>query len=216
MVTGGSVPRPYDECVLVAVAAFTLAAMLIVLLPGPDTLVVVRGILRGRRRGALTAVGNLCGLTVWVAAAALGLAALLRASEVGYEVLRVVGATYLVWLGVRAWRTRGRLEQQEQGRGGVLGTGFLAGLLTNLLNPKVGVFFVTFLPGFVPKGDPVGWTTLLFGAIFVVLTALYWVVLLGLAGRVVAWMNAPRVRRRLDALTAAILVGFGIRLVTES
>lgn len=201
---------------LVALAAFTLAAVLIVLLPGPDTLVVVRGIMRGgRRQGLLTALGNLCGLAVWVAAAALGLAALLRASEVGYEVLRIVGAAYLVWLGVQAWRTRGRTEQ-AQGRGGVLGTGYLAGLLTNLLNPKVGVFFVTFLPGFVPHGYPVGATSLLFGAIFVVLTALYWVVLLGVAAKVTAWMSTPRVRRRLDALTAAILFGFGVRLVTES
>jgi threonine/homoserine/homoserine lactone efflux protein len=158
----------------------------------------------------------LCGLTIWVAAAALGLAALLRASEVGYEVLRIVGAAYLVWLGAQAWRNRGRVDDQPRGRGGVLGTGFFAGLLTNLLNPKVGVFFVTFLPGFVPHGHSVGLISLLFGAIFVVLTATYWVVLLGLAGTVTAWMSAPKVRRRLDTLTAAILVGFGARLVTES
>jgi threonine/homoserine/homoserine lactone efflux protein len=202
---------------LVALASFTVAAVLIVLLPGPDTLVVVRSIMRGgRRKGIATALGNLCGLTVWVCAAALGLAAVLRASEVGYDILRIVGATYLVWLGVQAWRNRGRIEEAPRGRGGVLGTGFFAGLLTNLLNPKVGVFFVTFLPGFVPRGDSVGLTSLLFGAIFVVLTAIYWVVLLGLAGTVTAWMSAPRIRRRLDALTAAILVGFGARLVTES
>jgi threonine/homoserine/homoserine lactone efflux protein len=203
--------------VLVAVASFSVAAALIVLLPGPDTLVVVRSIMRGgRRKGVVTAIGNLCGLTVWVAAAALGLAALLRASEVGYDVLRVVGAAYLVWLGVQAWRNRGRVDDQPRGRAGVLGTGFFAGLLTNLLNPKVGVFFVTFLPGFVPHGHSVGLTSLLFGAIFVVLTAIYWVVLLGLAGTVTAWMSAPKVRRRLDTLTAAILIGFGARLVTES
>lgn len=203
--------------VLIALAGFFVAAVLIVLLPGPDTLVVVRSIMRGgRRTGALTALGNLCGLTLWVGAAALGLAAVLRASEIGYDVLRVAGAVYLGWLGVQAWRNRGQIEQAPRGRGGVLGTGFFAGLLTNLLNPKVGVFFVTFLPGFVPHGDSVGLTSLLFGAIFVALTAIYWVVLLGLAGTVTAWMSAPRVRRRLDMLTAAILIGFGARLVTES
>jgi threonine/homoserine/homoserine lactone efflux protein len=202
---------------LVALASFTVAATLIVLLPGPDTLVVVRSIMRGgRRKGITTALGNLCGLTVWVCAAALGLAAVLRASEVGYDILRIVGATYLLWLGVQAWRNRGRIEDAPRGRGGVLGTGFFAGLLTNLLNPKVGVFFVTFLPGFVPRGDSVGLTSLLFGAIFVALTAIYWVVLLGLAGTVTAWMSAPRIRRRLDTITAAILVGFGAKLVTES
>ena len=203
---------------LVAVATFTLAAVLIVLLPGPDTLVVVRNIIRGgRRAGILTASGNLCGLAIWVSAAALGLSALLRASHVGYEVLRVVGAVYLVWLGVSAWRTRAAAQPAlVDRRTGVLGTGFLAGFCTNLLNPKVGVFFVTFLPGFVPHGDPVGPTTLLFGAIFVVLSALYWILLLGLAARVTEWMQTPRIRRRLDAITGSILIGFGIRLATES
>jgi threonine/homoserine/homoserine lactone efflux protein len=200
--------------VLVSLVAFTAAAAVIVLLPGPDTLVVVRSIVRGgRRSGILTALGNLCGLGIWVLAAALGLAAMLRASEIGYEVLRVVGACYLVWLGVQAWRSRGRVEPPS--RGGVLGTGFRAGILTNLLNPKVGVFFVAFLPGFVPKGDPVGPVSLLLGAIFVLLTALYWVALLGVAGRVSRWMGTPSVRRRIDAATALVFVGFGIRLATE-
>ena len=202
---------------LVAIAAFTAAAVLIVLLPGPDTLVVVRSLLRGgRRTGIAAAIGNLCGLIVWVGAAALGLAALLRASELGYTVLRIAGAGYLAYLGVQAWRSRGRVEQAGTGRAGLLGTGFRAGLLTNLLNPKVGVFFVTFLPGFVPHGAPVALTSLLFGGIFLGLTALYWVLLLGLATRVTRWLNAPRVRRRLDVLTAGILVAFGVRLATES
>jgi len=202
--------------VLLTVAAFVGAAILIVLLPGPDTLVVVRSILRGgRRTGVLTALGNLCGLSLWVAAAALGLAAMLEASEVGYAVLRIAGACYLVLLGVQAWRSRGRVDQPETGHSGVLGTGFRAGILTNLFNPKVGVFFVTFLPGFVPSGASVLWTTLLFGAIFIVLTALYWVLLLGLAGKVTAWMNSPTVRRRLDVVTASVLVAFGLRLASE-
>ena len=201
---------------LLTVLAFVGAATLIVLLPGPDTLVVVRSILRGgRRQGILTALGNLCGLSLWVAAAALGLAAMLEASEVGYAALRIAGACYLVFLGVQAWRSRGRVDQPVDGHAGVLGTGFRAGILTNLFNPKVGVFFVTFLPGFVPSGASVLWTTLLFGAIFIVLTALYWVLLLGLAGRVTAWMNTPTIRRRLDTATATVLVAFGLRLATE-
>lgn len=201
---------------LLAVLTFVGAATLIVLLPGPDTLVVVRSILRGgRRQGTLTALGNLCGLTLWVTAAAVGLAAMLEASEVGYAVLRIVGACYLVFLGVQAWRSRGRVDEPGEQRRGVLGTGFRAGVLTNLFNPKVGVFFVTFLPGFVPDGASVLGTTLLFGAIFIALTALYWVLLLGLAAKVTAWMNTPTIRRRLDAATATVLIGFGLRLATE-
>jgi threonine/homoserine/homoserine lactone efflux protein len=201
---------------LLTLLAFVGAAVLIVLLPGPDTLVVVRSIVRGgRRQGILTALGNLCGLTLWVTAAAVGLAAMLEASEVGYAVLRIVGACYLVFLGVQAWRSRGQVGVPEGSRRGVLGTGFRAGILTNLFNPKVGVFFVTFLPGFVPEDASVLWTTLLFGAILIVLTALYWVLLLGLAGQVTTWMNTPSVRRRLDAATAAVLIAFGVRLATE-
>jgi len=207
--------------VLLSLVAFVGAAVLIVLLPGPDTLVVVRSILRGgRRQGILTALGNLCGLTVWVVAAALGLAAMVEASEVGYTALRLVGACYLVMLGIQAWRSRGRVEQPAAPRRGVLrrgglGTGFRAGVLTNLLNPKVGVFFVTFLPGFVPEGASVLWTTVLYGAIFVGLTALYWLLLLGLAAKVTDWMSTPSIRRRLDTATAAVLVAFGLRLATE-
>ncbi len=201
---------------LVSFVAFIGAATLIVLLPGPDTLVVVRSILRGgRRQGILTALGNLTGLTLWVLAAVLGIAALLRASEVGFTVLRVVGACYLVFLGVQAWRTRGTVAPADGGAVSLRGTGFRAGLLTNLFNPKVGVFFITFLPGFVPAGAPVGWMTVAFGATFVLLTALYWVLLLVLAGRVTTWMNTPRIRRRLDVATAGVLVGFGVHLATE-
>jgi threonine/homoserine/homoserine lactone efflux protein len=79
----------------------------------------------------------------------------------------------------------------------------------------VCVFFVAFLPGFIPHGAPVGPTSLLLGAVFVALTALYWVVLLGLAGAVIRWMSTPAVRRRIDAATALVFVGFGIRLATE-
>jgi threonine/homoserine/homoserine lactone efflux protein len=210
---------------VVALATFSLAAVLIVLLPGPDTLVVVRNLSRGGvRRGLATVVGVNTGLVVWVAVAALGLAAVLRASHVAYDVLRVVGACYLVWLGVRSWRGRGSADafaDAESGSGplprrGLLGSGFGAGLATNLLNPKVGVFFVTFLPGFVPHGFPVAPTVVLFGAVFIVLNVAYFLVLLALAGRVTGWMRTPRVRRRFELVTGTVLIGFGIRLAIES
>jgi threonine/homoserine/homoserine lactone efflux protein len=201
-----------------AVLTFSLAAMLIVLLPGPDTLVVVRNLVRdGRQTAFLTVLGVLAGLTVWVAAASLGLSALLRASHDAYLGLRVAGAVYLVSLGVQSLRSRSVvLTDDAPIRRGLLGRGFGAGLATDLLNPKVGVFFVTFLPGFVPSGQPVGVTSLLFGGIFVVETACYFAVLLALAGRVTGWMNHPVVRRRLNRATGLVLIGFGARLATES
>jgi threonine/homoserine/homoserine lactone efflux protein len=214
----GAGTRAYDGRMLVAALTFALAAALIVLLPGPDTLVMLRSIVRGGRpRGVATAAGVLCGLTVWVSAAALGLSALLQASHIGYDVLRIAGAVYLVWLGVTslALRRRAVPDAAVPARRGLLGTGFSAGLLTDLLNPKVGVFFVSFLPGFVPHGAPVGGATLLFGAIFIAETALYCALLVALASRVTGWMNRPRTRKRLDALTGTVLIGFGIRLALE-
>lgn len=209
---------------LVAVSTFALAAALIVLLPGPDTLVMIRGLVRGgRTRGVSTAAGILCGLAVWVSAAALGLSALVQASTVGYDVLRIAGAVYLIWLGVqslllrrdRARKADGTAPAAESRPRGLIGSGFGAGLLTDLLNPKVGVFFVSFLPGFVPAGASVGGTTLLLGAIYIAETAVYCALLVLLAGRVTAWMDAPRTRRRLDALTGSVLIAFGIRLALE-
>jgi threonine/homoserine/homoserine lactone efflux protein len=190
-----------------------------VLLPGPDTLVVVRNLIRGGRRAAtLTVLGVLSGLAIWVVTAALGLAALLRASRDGYTALRLVGAVYLVWLGVNSFRARAAAHADDLSAGAprqLLGVGYRAGLAPDLLTPKVGVFFVTFLPGFVPPGHPVGSTSLVFGAIFVIETAAYFALLLMLASRITRWMSQPAIRRRLDRATGLVLIGFGIRLASE-
>ena len=209
--------------VLTSVIAFSFAAFLIVLLPGPDTLVVLRSLLRsGKASATRTVAGVLTGLTVWAGAASVGLAALLHASHDAYLGLRIVGAVYLCTLGIQALRSRGAssefavLEDGAQPpRRGLLGTGYGAGLATDLLNPKVGVFFVTFLPAFVPHGEPVGWVSLLFGAIFIAETAAYFALLLGAADRVVAMLRVPRLRRRLDRATGLVLIGFGARLALE-
>jgi threonine/homoserine/homoserine lactone efflux protein len=207
--------------VLVALLSFTVASVLIVLLPGPDSLVVVRGLVRGGRRGgALTAAGVLCGLGVWVSATAFGISALLQASEVGYDVLKVVGACYLLWLGFRSLASL----RHAPAPGGLspesldaVRSGFWAGFLTDILNPKVGVFFISFLPGFIPAGaHSVGWITLGFGAWYTVLTALYFAALVAVSSTVAGWMSTARIRRRLDAATGLVLVAFGLRLATEA
>ncbi|MCW2547315.1 MAG: Lysine exporter protein [Mycobacterium sp.] len=206
---------------LVAVGTFTVAAILIVLLPGPDTLVVVRNLIRGGRRTAIrTVFGVLSGLVIWVCAAALGLSAILSASHDAYLALRIAGAAYLVWLGVQSLRSRGNLSQEpavdaSSRRRQLLATGFPAGIASDLLNPKVGVFFVTFLPGFVPHGYSVGWMSLLLGGIFLALTALYFAILIAASGPVTRWIANTRIRRRMDRITGLILIGFGARLAIE-
>jgi threonine/homoserine/homoserine lactone efflux protein len=206
---------------VIAVVGFAAAAGLIILLPGPDTLVVLRALIReGPSQARRTVCGVLTGLTVWAGCAVLGLSALLRSSHDGYLALRLVGAVYLCMLGIQAFRSRGAsAEVTAAGAGthrrGVIGTGFGAGLTTDLLNPKVGVFFVTFLPAFVPHGEPIGPVTLLLGAMFVVETGLYFVVFLTFADRLMAGMQRPRVRRLLDRCTGAVLLGFGLRLALD-
>ncbi|HEX3823583.1 MAG TPA: LysE family translocator [Mycobacteriales bacterium] len=206
---------------VIAVIGFAAAAGLIVLLPGPDTLVVLRSLIRaGRPQARRTVLGVLTGLTIWAGCAVLGLSALLRASHDGYLALRLAGAVYLCILGIQAFRSRGASAEltgtsDSARRRGVIGTGYVAGLTTDLLNPKVGVFFVTFLPAFVPHGAPIGPITLLFGAMFVVETALYFVVFLAFADRLMAGMQRPRVRFLLDKCTGAVLVGFGLRLALD-
>jgi threonine/homoserine/homoserine lactone efflux protein len=206
----------YCDCVLLQVAAFTLAAVLIVLLPGPDTLVVVRSLVRGGRRLAYrTVLGVLSGLMVWVVTAALGLSAVLRASHDGYFGLRIAGACYLVFLGARSLRSSAAQSPEPAAGPRKLRTGYAAGLLTDLLNPKVGVFFVTFLPGFIPHGEPVGYLSLLLGAIFIVLTGAYFVLLLAASKPVLRWLATTHIRRRLDRCTGLVLIGFGLRLALE-
>ena len=202
---------------LVALGSFTLAAGLLVPLPGPVTVVILRSIVRGgRRRGVATVLGIQTGLLLWITVTVLGLAALLRATEVAYTVLRIVGAAYLVWLGAQSLLVRGaRLDARQSGHSPLGGTGYWAGLLSNVLNPKVGVFFVTFLPAFVPSGAAAVPTLLLFGAVFIALNLAYQLPLVLLAERVTRLVSRSRVRRAMDVVTGTVLVGFGIRLATE-
>jgi threonine/homoserine/homoserine lactone efflux protein len=197
----------------VSVLTFVLAAVVVVLLPGPDTLVVVSNLVRGGRRQALrTTLGVLTGLSVWVITAVLGLSAVLRASHDAYLALRLAGAAYLLVLGIRSLLSHGgALELKARLRR----TGYSAGLLTDLLNPKVGVFFVSFLPGFVPHGYPVAWVSLLYGAIFVLLTAAYFMAMLAASGPVVRWLSTAKLRRRVDRCAGAVFIGFGLRLVLQ-
>lgn len=213
---------------LIAVLGFLGASSLIILLPGPDTLVVLRSLLRcGQREARRTVLGVLTGLTVWAAGAVIGLSALLRASHDGYTALRIVGGVYLCVLGVQSFRSRGASAELDvvnvtsedsiqKRRRGIIGTGYLAGVTTDLLNPKVGVFFVTFLPAFLPHGAPVALTTAVFGATFVVETGIYLILLLVFADRLMASMRRPRVRQVMDRGTGAVLLGFGLRLAIES
>ena len=157
------------------------------------------------------------GLSVWVTAAALGLTAILRASHDGYLVLRIAGAVYLTYFGLQALRSRALRQPVEVStpKTSLVGRGYRAGLTTDLLNPKVGVFFITFLPAFIPRGAPAAASIVGMGAVFVLLTGLYFAVMLAFVQRLQVWLRNERYRRRLNRATGLVLIGFGVRLAVE-
>lgn len=202
-----------------ALLAFSLAAALLTLTPGLDTALVLRtAAVEGGRQAMQAGGGIVVGVLAWGVIAAFGLGAVLAVSRTAYAVLQMAGGAYLLWLGLNLlWAARYDRPAlpQEAGRDSPPGGGrrwFLRGLLTNLLNPKVGVFYVSLLPQFIPAGvSVVGFSVLLAGIHAAM--GLAWFAALVLATRPLArWLRQPAVTRSLDALTGLALMLFGLRL----
>jgi RhtB (resistance to homoserine/threonine) family protein len=201
---------------------FIGVAAVVILVPGPDTAVVTKNVLVHGRRAALgTSLGVSAGLLVWTIAAAVGVASLVRASAVAFTVLKLVGALYLIWLGVQAMRAASRATAGEQasraGTRRVMGAwgGFRQGFLSDLANPKIGIFFTSLLPQFVDPGRPVLLPFLALGAVFVAMTVLWLVLYCLIAARAAETLQRPRVRAVLDRFTGVVLIALGLRLATE-
>jgi len=194
------------------VLAFVGISLTVICTPGPDTALLVRNTLfGGRANGVRTAAGVVTGLALWTVAAAAGIAAVVAASHPLFVALRTVGAVYLVWLGIGALRAAVRGEHAPEVRVAARGGGYRQGLLSNLGNPKVAVFFTSLLPQF---GTSFG-GHLALGFLFCAMGAT-WLTCYALAvARAKGWILRPRVRRALDALTGIALVAFGARLATE-
>jgi threonine/homoserine/homoserine lactone efflux protein len=199
----------------VALTAFVIAAALLTVTPGLDTALVLRTAgVEGARRAALAGLGICLGCLAWGLIAALGLGALLQASEFAYTILRWAGAAYLVYLGVKliGSKREGLIDQDAGPEGASGGAWFWRGLLTNLLNPKVGIFYVSFLPQFIPSGASVAGNTILLAAIHAAL-GLAWFGALILATRpIAAVLRRPGTVRMLDRLTGGLFLLFGARL----
>jgi threonine/homoserine/homoserine lactone efflux protein len=200
-----------------AVLTFALVAGALTITPGLDTALVLRAALtRSRREAMATAAGIVAGLFVWGAAAAAGVSALLAASELAYDVLRYAGAAYLVWFGgrlvVRALHSRTAVEQPAGAEAGSSWRAARLGLATNLLNPKVGAFYVALLPQFLPPGsDPLA-VGLLLAGVHALLSVVWFALLIGLAAALSRWLRRPATVRVIDGITGTALVGFGVRL----
>ena len=199
-----------------ALIAFCIAAGLLTIAPGLDTALVLRtAAAEGPKGAALASLGVVTGCLAWGAAVAFGLGALLAASELAFTVLKWAGALYLVWLGVNLLlkpRSRFELELADRAAASSSRSWLLRGFLTNLLNPKVGVFYVSFLPQFLPAHVPAGPFIFLLAALHA-LMGLIWFALLITATRPVARaLRRPAVVRRLDRLTGLVFLGFGVKL----
>jgi threonine/homoserine/homoserine lactone efflux protein len=202
-----------------AVMAFAIAAALLTLTPGLDTALVLRtAAVEGTAHARFALAGICTGLFVWGSATSLGLTALIAVSAVAYNVLRAAGAIYLVYLGIQMWRREHKFAVAVSGPPAA-GAGshrwFGRGMLTNLLNPKVGVFYVTLLPQFIPRGGSVIFYSLLFTSIHVV-EGIVWLTVLTTAVRPLrSWLSRPTVVRALDRGTGAVLIGCGVALAFE-
>jgi threonine/homoserine/homoserine lactone efflux protein len=205
-----------------ALLAFTLAAGLLTITPGLDTALVLRtAAVEGPRRAMLAGVGVCCGCLLWGLAASVGLGTLLAASVIAYRTLRLAGACYLIFLGAKLLLRR---RQAASAIGSSLSASmsasaprwFVRGLLTNLLNPKVGVFYVTFLPQFIPAGVAVTSFSMLLAAIHAT-EGILWFALLTLATRPLSrWLRKPSVAPMLDRATGTVFVGFGVGLLLDN
>src|SRR3954447_6330621 len=194
---------------------FALASLLLIAIPGPDQALIVRNALvRGRGAGLRTMLGGASGLLFHSTAAVLGLSALLAASATAYMALKVAGVAYLLYLGVRMLREAGQdtAAEAEPTKGA---RPFAQGLLSNATNPKCALFFLTFLPQFLPEHGPRLPTAIALVAIFEMLYLMWFSGLVGLVGLVGEWLRRPRPRRWMDRVSGSALVGFGARLAAQ-
>ncbi|GIG66191.1 LysE family translocator [Phytomonospora endophytica] len=205
--------------------AFVLAVLLISASPGPAmALILRRAAVRGFGGAVPTVLGLEAGLYLWALCAAAGLAALVAASTVALIVIRVAGAVFLVYLGVRAWRSAWRsrrdlavapaVEEPPASAGGWW-KAFGEGTAVMLANPKAAAFMIAFYPQFVPEGRPLFATTALLALLQVALEIGLYLGLAAVVGRAGRWFRRSRVRRRLDAISGTVLIALGVRMAAE-
>jgi threonine/homoserine/homoserine lactone efflux protein len=207
-----------------ALLSFTLAAGLLTITPGLDTALVLRtAAVEGRKQALLAGIGICSGCLLWGAAASFGLSALLAVSGFAYNVIRIVGAIYLGYLGIRLFISAfassssnsavGAALEETKGRGG--SRWLKRGLLTNLLNPKVGIFYLSFLPQFIRVGVQV-WSFSILLALIHATEGILWFLLLTNATELLSgWLKRRSIGMALDSAMGAVLIGFGLKLAFD-
>jgi threonine/homoserine/homoserine lactone efflux protein len=205
------------------IAAFTIAAAIVTVSPGPDmALVARRAVTDGWRRASVTSAGILTGLLVHATASAAGISVILVRSATAFTALKIVGACYLVVLGILSFRAARRTAREPVDHG--VGewrrpsprTSFVQGFLNNVLNPKPALFYLAFIPQFFEPGDPVVALTALFVAIHIALGILWLPTWAWLVSRATGVVTGTRWQAALERMAGGVLVALGLRLATTS
>jgi len=207
-----------------ALVSFTLAAGLLTITPGLDTALVLRtAAVEGGKQALLAGVGICSGCLLWGAAASFGLSALLAVSGFAYNVLQIVGAIYLGYLGIKLFirafastssnNAAGPAWKEDQSTGSSLW--LKRGLLTNFLNPKIGVFYLSFLPQFIPAGVQVGSFSMLLASIHATEGILWFLLLANATELLSGWLRQRRIVMALDSAMGAVFIAFGLKLAFE-
>ena len=198
--------------------AFTAVAVVLILTPGPDMALVTRNtVVLGRRAGIATSLGVCAGVLLHGCAAALGLSAVLRTSSTAFAVVKLAGAAYLVFLGIQALRRSGRAGEHGDLFGGRrrAGAPFRQGVLSNVLNPKLAVFFITLLPQFIHSSQSAAARSLLLACVYAGLCAVWLVAFTFAMSGIRDVLRSPRVTRFVEGVTGTVLVAVGLRLAVD-
>jgi threonine/homoserine/homoserine lactone efflux protein len=206
---------------------FITASLILIAIPGPDQALITKNALAGGRRGGLlTMTGGVLGLSVHACAAALGISAVLAASATAFTILKLVGTAYLVWMGIATLRAarktaRDKRSGAEDDRQAVPAAPhrlqwIRQGFASNALNPKVALFFLTFLPQFMPDHRATMSQALLLSAVFALLYLAWFSGYTMLVNWIGAVLRRPRVRARIERVTGILLIGFAVRLASQN
>lgn len=197
------------------VGLFIVASALLTIAPGPDIIyVLARGVSQGPKAGMAAALGFASGCVFHTFLAAVGIAALIRSSELAFDLVRYAGGAYLVWIGIQALRHRSSFEVEAAHDVRTLATIYKQSVLGNILNPKVTLFFLAFLPQFVDaQAGNLGWQMAALGLIFMIQTVVIFGAVALFAGWIGAWIRRkPAIGQRLNVFAGITFIALGIRV----
>ncbi len=197
---------------------FVITCIFLIILPGPDTAIMTKNTLTvGKQGGFKTMIGICCALSIHTLTAIVGLSAIIAKSALLFSIFKYIGAVYLIYLGIKSlWTLRNQETTETVVKIKYKNTSsFKQGFLTNLLNPKIAVFFLTFLPQFVNPGSHTFMPFLILGMTYIVLTIVWYLFYIYLLNQISAFMKKPRTQKVIEGITGTILIGFGIKLALE-